>query len=632
MAIGIHTGEPMRADDRYVGLDVHVAARICSAAHGGQVVVSQAARDVALDSGSDLSFRYLGDHRLKHVPTTQTLYQLVGPGLAEDFPPLSALGGSTLPALHHRLVGRRDDLAATQALLARPDIRLVTIAGPGGAGKSRLALEAASEAAAPPAGSPRRAGSDLRRHARPCRDREHRRRQGVTGNVAHGTAGRGAGRNRSAARARQHGASARRDCGHRHPARPSLRSRHPHHEPLSTADQSRACRSAFLTADRGRHDPVLRACRSARSAARRRIARGRRGDLPAARRPSPCDRAGHRPARAARARATPVRAGRRARTRDGGLRRLPGASADAARDARLELRAAHSRPAAAARPTRGLRGRQRARGRGGRRRVCGGGSRRPRGSRRGEPASARGRRRARAAIDARNRARGCGRTPRCGGDARRVPAAATQSTFSGSRNGPRRASPARSRRTGSIGWRTSSTTSGRHSTGASRTGGPRTRWRRSPRWGASGALTAMHPRLAESSPVASTMQPTFRRMCEPERFGPQPTKRWRNRTIAEAIPALEEALALFRELGDSRHAVFALCEIARALSSRDELEQAYEAGQTHSSSRRAAATTGRAPQHSTPSPWSRATANDTSSPRSTASGVSRCGDRSATRS
>jgi predicted ATPase/DNA-binding SARP family transcriptional activator len=147
MAIGIHTGEPVRADDRYVGLDVHVAARICSAAHGGQVVVSQATRDVAIDASSDLSFRYLGDHRLKHVPTTQTLHQLVGPGLDEDFPPLSALGGSSLPALHHRLVGRRADLAAAQALLARSDIRLVTIAGPGGAGKSRLALEAASEAA-----------------------------------------------------------------------------------------------------------------------------------------------------------------------------------------------------------------------------------------------------------------------------------------------------------------------------------------------------------------------------------------------------------------------------------------------------------------------------------------------------
>ncbi|MEO5634337.1 BTAD domain-containing putative transcriptional regulator [Gaiella sp.] len=145
MAIGIHTGEPTLADERYVGMDVHVAARICSAAHGGQVVVSQTTRDVAVDA--DYSFRYLGDHRLKHVPTPQTLYQLVAPGLHGDFPPLSALGGSTLPALHHRLVGRRDDLAATQALLERRDVRLVTIAGPGGAGKSRLALEAAAEAA-----------------------------------------------------------------------------------------------------------------------------------------------------------------------------------------------------------------------------------------------------------------------------------------------------------------------------------------------------------------------------------------------------------------------------------------------------------------------------------------------------
>ena len=146
MAIGIHTGEPTLADGRYVGMDVHVAARICSAAHGGQVVVSQATRDVAADD-PNVSFRYLGDHRLKHVPTPQTLYQLIAPGLAADFPPLSALGGSTLPALHHRLVGRRDDLAATRDLLARRDVRLVTITGPGGAGKSRLALEAASEAA-----------------------------------------------------------------------------------------------------------------------------------------------------------------------------------------------------------------------------------------------------------------------------------------------------------------------------------------------------------------------------------------------------------------------------------------------------------------------------------------------------
>lgn len=148
MAIAIHTGEPTLSDEGYVGMDVHVAARICSAAHGGQIVVSQATRDVVGDDAdSDLGFRRLGSHRLKHVPTPQALFQIVGPGLEGSFPPLSTLGGPTLPALHHRLVGRRRDLADTQALLARTDVRLVTIAGAGGAGKSRLALEAAAAAA-----------------------------------------------------------------------------------------------------------------------------------------------------------------------------------------------------------------------------------------------------------------------------------------------------------------------------------------------------------------------------------------------------------------------------------------------------------------------------------------------------
>ncbi len=147
MRVGIHTGEPELRDDGYVGMDVHVAARICGAAHGGQVVVSRAARDVVGDEGGQLSFRRLGNHRLKDVPAPQTLYQLVAPGLEETFPPLATLGGATLPALHHRLVGRRRDLAETQALLSRPGVRLVTITGPGGAGKSRLALEAAAAAA-----------------------------------------------------------------------------------------------------------------------------------------------------------------------------------------------------------------------------------------------------------------------------------------------------------------------------------------------------------------------------------------------------------------------------------------------------------------------------------------------------
>jgi predicted ATPase/class 3 adenylate cyclase len=146
--IGLHTGEPERVDQGYVGLDVHVAARVCAAGHGDQIVVSQATRDVAGDEpATGLLFRPLGRHRLKDLSEPLQLFQLAGPGLAEDFPPLRTLAGATLPTLHHRLVGREADLTAVQSLLTRPDVRLVTIVGPGGAGKSRLALEVAGAAA-----------------------------------------------------------------------------------------------------------------------------------------------------------------------------------------------------------------------------------------------------------------------------------------------------------------------------------------------------------------------------------------------------------------------------------------------------------------------------------------------------
>jgi predicted ATPase/class 3 adenylate cyclase len=146
--IGLHTGEPELVEQGYVGLDVHVAARVCAAGHGGQIVVSQSAREVAGDEpAAGLLFRPLGRHRLKDLGEPLQLFQLAGPGLAEDFPPLRTLAGATLPALHHRLVGREAELTAVQSLLTRPDVRLVTIVGPGGAGKSRLALEVAGAAA-----------------------------------------------------------------------------------------------------------------------------------------------------------------------------------------------------------------------------------------------------------------------------------------------------------------------------------------------------------------------------------------------------------------------------------------------------------------------------------------------------
>jgi predicted ATPase/class 3 adenylate cyclase len=148
LRIGMHTGEPALGDEGYVGMDVVVAARICAAAHGEQVVVSRATRDLAGDEPvPGASYKPLGRHRLKDVPASTQLFQLLVRGLRDDFPPLRTLSASSLPALHHRLVGRQDALAQIESLLENPDVRLVTITGPGGAGKSRLALEVAAGAA-----------------------------------------------------------------------------------------------------------------------------------------------------------------------------------------------------------------------------------------------------------------------------------------------------------------------------------------------------------------------------------------------------------------------------------------------------------------------------------------------------
>jgi predicted ATPase/class 3 adenylate cyclase len=148
LRIGAHTGEPAVGDEGYVGMDVVVAARICAAAHGDQIVVSRATRDLAGDEPiPGASYKPLGRHRLKDVPVSAQLFQLLAPDLPDDFPPLRTLSATSLPALHHRLVGRQDALARIESLLEEPDIRLVTITGPGGAGKSRLALEVAAGAA-----------------------------------------------------------------------------------------------------------------------------------------------------------------------------------------------------------------------------------------------------------------------------------------------------------------------------------------------------------------------------------------------------------------------------------------------------------------------------------------------------
>ncbi len=143
--MGIHTGEPLLAPPKYVGLDVHQAARIMSAGHGGQVLVSQATRQLL---GEEFALRDLGEHRLKDLTLAQRLYQLSGEELEHDFPPLRTLENrpTNLPTQPTPLVGRERELEqAGELLLLREDVRLLTLTGPGGTGKTRLALQLAAD-------------------------------------------------------------------------------------------------------------------------------------------------------------------------------------------------------------------------------------------------------------------------------------------------------------------------------------------------------------------------------------------------------------------------------------------------------------------------------------------------------
>jgi predicted ATPase/class 3 adenylate cyclase len=148
--MGLHTGEPQRTAEGYVGLDVHLAARIMSAGHGGQVLLSQTTRDLvagALPEGVRLLD--LGVHRLKDLPQPSQLFQLVIAGIPAAFPPLKTLDRSpnNLPVQPSPFIGREQEMDAVGQLLRREEIQLVTLTGPGGVGKTRLALQVAGDSA-----------------------------------------------------------------------------------------------------------------------------------------------------------------------------------------------------------------------------------------------------------------------------------------------------------------------------------------------------------------------------------------------------------------------------------------------------------------------------------------------------
>ena len=144
--IGLHTGEGTLGGDNYVGVDVHRAARIGAAAHGGQVLLSDATRAlVAASLGSGLSLRDLGEHRLKDLNQPERLAQLVIEGLPDEFPPPRSLEAPTnLPSQMTTFIGRRREAEELGELVARS--RLVTLTGPGGTGKTRLSIQVATQA------------------------------------------------------------------------------------------------------------------------------------------------------------------------------------------------------------------------------------------------------------------------------------------------------------------------------------------------------------------------------------------------------------------------------------------------------------------------------------------------------
>jgi len=137
--MGLHTGTPLVSNEAYVGMDVHRAARIAAAAHGGQIVLSESTAALVPPDG----LIDLGVHRFKDLSAPEHVWQ-AGDG---EFPPLKSLHRTNLPVPQTPFLGRAEELAEVTDLVGADDARVLTLAGPGGTGKTRLALQAAAEAA-----------------------------------------------------------------------------------------------------------------------------------------------------------------------------------------------------------------------------------------------------------------------------------------------------------------------------------------------------------------------------------------------------------------------------------------------------------------------------------------------------
>ena len=146
--MALHSGQAEEREGDYFGPPVNRVARILTAGHGGQILLSQAVERLTSDRFPEgVALRDLGERSLKDLTQPERLFQLVSNGLPADFPPLNTLDARphNLPAQPSPIVGRTSEVDEVRRLILRPDVRLVTLLGPSGAGKSRLGLQVAAE-------------------------------------------------------------------------------------------------------------------------------------------------------------------------------------------------------------------------------------------------------------------------------------------------------------------------------------------------------------------------------------------------------------------------------------------------------------------------------------------------------